>query len=266
MADKKIVSIEDRIPQLKQARKKKANRRFIFYLTLIISLILIIVYMQSPLSHVKSVEVTNNEAVNEENIIDLADINKDQSFWNISADDLTERITEHPEIEHAEVKRSWYNTFVISVQEFTRVAYQRDGDYFYPVLQNGDRLNEVQLDHPREDAPLLHGFEEEPLKELAEQLALIPQSVSLLISEIYWEPEEHNSEQIRLFTTDGQEVIGAISNFSSKMEAYPSIASQLNDDIEGVLHLDVGAYFVPYDNEDLDELDEVEELDYDEEV
>ncbi|GEN44824.1 cell division protein FtsQ/DivIB [Alkalibacillus haloalkaliphilus] len=263
MADKKIVSIEDRIPQLKQARKKKANRRFIIYLTLIILLILIIVYMQSPLSHVKSVTVVDNEMVDEETIISYSKISFDESFWNVDTNDVMEKIEQHPEIRHAEINRSWYNTFVIAVQEFERVAYQRDGDYYYPILQNGNKIEEVQLDHPREDAPLLHGFEDEMLQSIAYQLSQIPESINLLISEVYWEPEESNRERIRLFTIDGQEVIGVISNFSSKMSAYPSIASQLSDDIDGILHLDVGAYFVPYEGEDVEE---AEELEFDEEV
>ncbi|MDQ0350526.1 cell division protein FtsQ [Alkalibacillus filiformis] len=263
MADKKIVSIEDRIPQLKQARKKKANRRFIIYLTLIIMLILIIVYMQSPLSHVNSITVEGNEMVDEETIINYSSVGFDESFWNVDTNDVMEKIEQHPEVRHAEINRSWYNTFVIFVQEYERVAYQKDGDYYYPILQNGDKIDEVQLNQPREDAPLLHGFEDEMLQRIAYQLSQIPESINLLISEIYWAPDETNRERIRLFTVDGQEVIGVVSNFASKMSTYPSIASQLSDDIDGILHLDVGAYFVPYEGEDVEE---TEELEFDEEV
>ncbi|WP_188205727.1 cell division protein FtsQ/DivIB [Alkalibacillus aidingensis] len=259
MAEKKIVSIEDRIPQLKQARKRKANRRFILYLSVILLLVLVIVYMQSPLSHVKSVEVENNGVVSVEQITDLAGIDWDESYWKQNTDEIALNIQEHPEIEQAEVERSWYNSFVISVQEYKRVAYQKDGESYYPILQNGELLSEVKLDKPRSDAPLLHGFEDSNyLSEISEQLASLPDSISLLISEIYWDPDEVNRDRIRFYTVDGQEVVGVISNFASKMEVYPSISAQINDDLEGVLHIDVGAYFVPFEDQDMElEIDEI---------
>ncbi|MET3682052.1 cell division protein FtsQ [Alkalibacillus flavidus] len=244
----KIVSLEDRLPQLKQARKKRANRRFYMVLALILFLILLIVYLQSPLSHIRSIDVEGNHVIDETEIIELSNLNVDQSFWQMKPGVVSEDIETHPEIEQVTVNRNWYNQVVIHVEELDRVAYQQSDGQFNPILQNGDRLQRVQLDKPREDAPLLHDFEGDQRVSIAQELADMKPSVSRLISEVYYEPNDQDAERIRLFTIDGQEIVATIDQFADKMTAYPSIATQIKEEsMDGILHLDVGAYFVPYD-------------------
>src|SRR5690625_5861283 len=81
MEDKKIISIEDRIPKLKKQRKKKANRRLVFYLSLFFVLISIIIYLQSPLSYIKNIHVYGHHVLHENEIIELSDIKNDTNIW-----------------------------------------------------------------------------------------------------------------------------------------------------------------------------------------
>lgn len=69
------------------------------------------------------------------------------------------------------------------------------------------------------------------------------------MSEIYWIPNEINNYKILVYTADGHEVIASIRDFSTKIKLYPSIASQIQPNQEGVIHIDVGAYFQPYSSE-----------------
>ncbi|PKR78540.1 cell division protein FtsQ [Halalkalibacillus sediminis] len=254
MADKKVLSIEDRIPQLKKARKRKANRRFVIYLTVILLLVLVIIYLQSPLSHVKSIKVEDNQVVDSEEIKYLSGLSTDKNFWEINDEEIIKNIEQHPEVSQVSVNKNWYNEVVLSVQEFNRVAYVKVDDSYVPVLENGERLNDVTLKDPRSDAPLLRDFEdEEYLIELTEQLSQVSDSVTQLISEIYWYPDDVDSSRIKMYMSDGQEVIASIKNFSEKVPLYPSISSQLNSTGEGIIYIDVGAYFQPYADESEEE-------------
>ncbi|TFB23295.1 FtsQ-type POTRA domain-containing protein [Filobacillus milosensis] len=260
MAQKKVVSIEDRIPQLKLERKKKANRRFFTYLTVILFLIMVIVYLQSPLSHIQSIQVSDNRVVTEEDIIGLSELSTNQSFWMIDVEDVEQKVSEHLEINNVDVERSWYNQVNIIVNEHSRVGYVKSSNQFYPILENGKILKEIQLETPRGDAPILYGFSnEEQLSRLTNHLSKLDESIVQLISEIYWEPDDMNQDQLRMFTTDGQEVIASIHNFSEKMKVYPSISSQLTPDMKGILYIDVGAYFQPYESGEEVQLDSSEE-------
>src|SRR5699024_3339808 len=103
--NKNIVSIEDRIPKLKEARKKKANRRLVFYMTIFFFLISIIIYLQSPLSEVKQVTVQNNAFVPDEEIVEISGLSEKQNIWAIDFAAVEETLENNPIIDTVTVDR-----------------------------------------------------------------------------------------------------------------------------------------------------------------
>src|SRR5699024_3241381 len=118
MSKKKIVSIEDRIPQLKQSRKKKANRRLVFYLTIFFLLISVIVYLQSPLSNVKEIVVSGNSLLSEKEIIDRSKLTNKTNIWAIDQKEIKEEIHEHPVVETVDITRKLPSTIEIHIIEY----------------------------------------------------------------------------------------------------------------------------------------------------
>src|SRR5699024_1303785 len=94
MEKKQIVYIEDRITKLKQVRKKKANRRLIFYLTIFFILISIIVYLQSPLSNVKKITVTGNTSVKTKELLKQSKLTDSTNIWTINKTKVKNNIKE----------------------------------------------------------------------------------------------------------------------------------------------------------------------------
>ncbi|MBO8155330.1 MAG: FtsQ-type POTRA domain-containing protein [Bacillaceae bacterium] len=249
MAQKKIISIEDRIPKLKETKKKKANRKLILYLTIFFLLILVIIYLQSPFSNVRDVQVLNHKFVTQDEILQLSGISSEENFWKVNLADIEEKISSHPLIKQADVKRDFYNTITIFIEEFYRVGYVKEEYMYYPILENGQAIKEQMLHTPGSDAPILIGWENPVyLSEMTRELRKLPEALALQISEIHWVPQDENPYKIRLYMVNGQEVIASIRNFSEKMKLYPSIASKLSSDQQGIIHIDVGAYFEPYDH------------------
>ncbi|WP_226037938.1 cell division protein FtsQ/DivIB [Aquibacillus saliphilus] len=254
MSKKKIVSIEDRIPKLKQERKKKANRRLIFYLSIFFVLISIVVYLQSSLSNVHHVEVSGNNYISDQDITKLSQISTEDNYWSVNKETAKENVASHEEIKEVTISKKFPTTIIIQVKELNRVGYvEQDGSYF-SLLENGVLLTSKPLKTINGDAPLLTGFDKETyLQELIKELEQLPTSIVNLISEIKWSPTEGNPYQILMYMNDGFEVEGSIRNFSKTMKSYPSIVAQLSPDSEGVIHIGVGAYFESYDNEIIDE-------------
>ncbi|UFU00945.1 FtsQ-type POTRA domain-containing protein [Radiobacillus kanasensis] len=246
-----VVSIEDRIPKLKQARKKKANRRLIFYLSLFFFLISIIVYLQSPLSHIHSIKVEGNEYLTDEEIVKKSGLKEGDSFWNVNKEKIVDQIVANKVVKVVNVSKQFPTTVTISVEEFQRVGYVKESDaQFFPVLENGERLSVEPLGQIPGDAPLLIGFNKATyLSEMTRELRNSPKSIVDLISEIYWKPTDDNPYKILLYMNDGFVVNGTIRNFSKNMKAYPSIASQIEPGSKGVIHIGVGAFFDPVDGE-----------------
>ncbi|WP_173916559.1 cell division protein FtsQ/DivIB [Halobacillus sp. Marseille-Q1614] len=250
MEEKKVVSIEERIPKLKQIRKKKANRRLVQYLSILFVLIAIVVYLQSPLSHVNHVEITGNRFVDEREIRDLAAVGDNSNIWQLDPAAISEEVSKHDQVLEAKVSRSLPSTIVIEVTEADRIGYRQTDGNFQPILENGAFLDSTS-EFPSGDAPILKGFSKETyLEEMAQALKKVPDSITGLISEIHYSPTDDNPYLIKLYMNDGYEVQASIRTFSEKILAYPSIASQIEEGQKGIIHIDVGAYFEAYEDED----------------
>jgi cell division protein FtsQ len=259
MRKENVVSIEERIPKLKQHRKKKANRRLIFLLSLFLLMILSVIYFQSPLSHVKTIKVNGNELVSSETILSESKLKPGMNVWGVNKNETAERLTKLPEIKSAKVKLSFPNSFVIEVNELGKKAYLLKDNKFLIILENGKVLNKGTESIPV-DAPLLRGFKEDKtLKRMISELGELPKEVQHLISEINLVPKKTDQYHLTLFMNDGYEVSATIRTFSEKMEHYPSIVSQLDPSKKGVIDLEVGSYFRTYESERQDEEDDGDE-------
>ena len=260
MENGKIVSIEDRIPKLKQQRRRKANRRLIVLLLLFFLLIACIIYFQSPLSHVKMVNISGNRAYSDQEITEVMDITEDTNIWKVKSKKIESKLVKLPEIKSAQVKIHFPSTVTVSVKEYKRIAYISKAKAFWPVLENGQVLDEKKTSNLPLNAPVLYSFSEgNELIEMIENLELLPSKVLNSISEIHHDPKKSDAYHITLFMNDGNEVSATIRTFAEKMAYYPSILSQLDPDQKGVVNLEVGSYFKAYDHVEGEETSETEE-------
>jgi cell division protein FtsQ len=242
----KIVSIEDRIPKLKQQRKQKANRRFILFILTFSLLILLIIYLETPLSKVKNVEVSGNVNVPSDEIISLSGIDQQTNFWSVNKEKTIKALKKHKEVKGANIVKIFPHTIRIEIEEMKRVAYVSNGSSFYPVLENGETLD-GQKSVKVPDAPILFGFDDAEFAHLmTEQLTNLPHSISNSISEVHYTPEKMDPYIITLFMNNGYEVRASMKTFAEKMRSYPMIVKELNPKVKGIIHLEVGSYFEPY--------------------
>lgn len=268
MEEEKVVSIEDRIPKLREARRKKSNRRLIFYICLFFSLIAVVVYLQSPLSHVKDIRVNGNQYMSSEAIIAQTELSKSVNFWGFKKADIEEKLKAVSEIKEVSVERVFPNHIEIDIVEFRKIAYINEGEFFQPVLENGTILNSLKITDYQGDAPLLYQFtDEEHLLLFIEELASLSETITDHISEIYWVPTESNPFLVELYMNDGFNVIVSIRQFSNQMASYPSIVSQL-DETKGTIEMGAGGaiFYTDHDEEsevDQDSEEEIEEIEED---
>src|SRR5690625_4396312 len=126
MEEEKIVSIEERIPKLKQSRRKKANRTLLLYLTLFFILITIIIYLQSPLGHIKEIKVSGNNMIPAEQIVKYSNLKTDTNIWRVYTSEIEKNINEHPLIAEVTVKRQLPQTMAVTVTEHRVIGYMKN--------------------------------------------------------------------------------------------------------------------------------------------
>jgi cell division protein FtsQ len=244
-----IVALEDRIPKLKQQRRRKANRRLIFLLFLFFSLIAIVVYVESPLSHVKNIIVKGNEEYSNNEIIEKTGITDKNNIWQINSQVIAVKLRQLQEIKKASVKMLWPNSVIIQVKEHKRIAYLKKDALFYPVLDNGTILSIGQSSLPI-NAPVLIDFDEGAvLNEMVAEIKELPEEILNSISEIHYTPYNTDQYHISSYMNDGFEVSATIRSYSDKMSHYPSIISQLDFNKKGIIDLEVGSFFKAYPSE-----------------
>jgi len=248
MKRKNIVSIEDRIPKFKEARKKKANRRLVFYLCIFFLLISLVIYIQSPLSQVKTVQVKGNVFLTDQEVRDLSGIADNTNIWSVHSKRLENKLKQHSIIKSAVVERKLPRTVKIRINEYERIGYIAKNNNYEPLLSNGKTLGSAKKKTMPGDAPIISGFSKQVyLEKMSQQLQELDPSIRKLISEVHWKPVKDNHDKIKLYMNDGFVVDGTIRDFSRKMEVYPSIVSQIKPGTKGIIHIGVGAYFEKQD-------------------
>lgn len=248
MSERKIVSLEDRIPKLKEQRKRKANRRLIFLISIFFLLILFVVYFQSPLSHVKHIKVAGNQLVDTETVIKKMGISNKTNIWSIDKEKTTSKLLTIPEVKKATVKINFPNNVVVQIKEHTAVANISDGTKLLTVLESGNIVN--QKGNSQSNIPILTNFKQgKILKAMVEQIQQLPKEIINSISEINYSPKKTDIYHITLYMNDGFEVSATIRTLASKIIYYPSIVSQLDPNVKGVIDLEVGSTFKPFKTE-----------------
>ncbi|PLS06465.1 cell division protein FtsQ/DivIB [Neobacillus cucumis] len=244
MENGKIVALEDRIPKLKEQRRRKANRRLVLLLILFFAMIVVVAYSQSPLSHVKHINVNGNEAYSDNEIIKASGITKQTNIWKVKEGTIASKLSHLSEINKTNVQIKWPNTIDIQVKEHSRVAYLKSGKNYLPIMENGKILKDRKTEIIPVSSPILFKFKEGAVLNLmVKELGKLPSEITNSISEIHYSPKKTDQYHISLFMNDGFEVSATLRSFSEKMVHYPSIISQLDPNKKGLIDLEVGSYF-----------------------
>ncbi|RFU71181.1 cell division protein FtsQ [Peribacillus saganii] len=248
MENGKIVSIEDRIPKLKELRKRKANRRLILLLSLFFILIACVIYFISPLSEIRSIKVQGNRYISSGKIIQLSGLSEGSSIWKVGTKEIAGEIKRYPEIKSASVAIKLPSTVLITVADHDRIAYLANDGRFFPILENGEILEPLKKQEIPVHAPVLIDFKKgKALNQLLNELEKIPQEITNSISEIHHTPKKTDTYHITLYMNDGYEVSATSRTLSDKLVHYPSIISQLQPGVKGVIDLEVASFFKAYE-------------------
>lgn len=245
----KIIDIEERIPTMKERRKKRTNRRFIILIVIFAVTLLTLLYFQSPLSHIKNIKVVGNNLKSTEYYIKHSGLQKGDSLWEFNSSRVESLLQEQKIVKKVTVKRKWLNDVTISVKEHNQVALLKEHEQYNLILDNGRILN-MSKTPSSFDIPILVGFEDEKTrKKMIQQLNSMDSELVDLISQVNAIPNDSNPYAIQMFMNDGFEVRASIPTLASKLKYYPSIISQVKKGEKGVIDLEVGTFYRSYKTE-----------------
>ena len=205
--------------------------------------LLLSVYLLTPLSTIKNIEVKGNSNTQADDIKQASGIQDSDYTLALLLDKETyaERIKSNHWIESAKINYQFPTNFTIEVKEFDIVGYYVSGEEYYPILSSGtvestpvDRLNlpETYLTVTFND--------EQQVKKLITGLSTISEDIKSQIQKIELAPSKATADLLKITMLDTDEILVPLSELSKKLPYYNKIKPQLSE--PSVVDMEAGAY------------------------
>lgn len=237
----KVIDIEERIPSLRERRKKRTNRKFVALLFVFLLLLAILIYSQTKYSQIQDIQVTGASLYSAEEYQKASGLSPGDSMWSFSEKEIEKKLAGLEWVEGAVVEKKWLTGVEMQVKEYGKIGYLDKGTGYQMVLTTGHLLDKPVTSI---SGPIFTNFEDQDALELlASQLLETDSGVYNLISQIFLNPDQEEAFLVTLYMNDGNEVKATLNTLAEKLNYYPSIIAQLENGQKGVIDMEVGIFF-----------------------
>ena len=241
----KVIDIEERIPTLRERRKKRTNRKFVALLSIFLLLLAVVIYSQTKYSKIQDVAVAGASLYAPVDYQQASGLEFGDSMWSFSEAEIEEKLNALEWVKASRVEKKWLTGVEIYIAEHEKVGYLDNETGYQMVLSNGFALEKPVASV---SGPVFTNFDKEQDRQaLAAQLTDIDSEVYNLISQITLNLEA-SSPLITLYMNDGNEVKATLNTLAEKLNYYPSVIAQLEDGQKGVIDMEVGIFFRSFDD------------------
>lgn len=201
------------------------------------------VYLLTPLSTIKNIEVKGNSNTQADDIKQASGIQDSDYTLALLLDKETyaERIKSNHWIESAKINYQFPTNFTIEVKEFDIVGYYVSGEEYYPILSSG-RVESTPVNHLNlPETYLTVTFnDEQQVKELITGLSTISEDIKSQIQKIELAPSKATADLLKITMLDTDEILVPLSELSKKLPYYSKIKPQLTE--PSVVDMEAGVY------------------------
>ena len=206
-------------------------------------ILLLSIYLLSPLATMKHIEVIGTVHTSAEQVKEASGIR--DSDYTISLllnkDKYAEKVKSNHWIESAKITYQFPVHFTIEVKEFEIVAYSVSGDSYYPILSSGSvESTAVNADTLPEKYISVLFNDEEQIKSLISQLNEVSPEIKQEIEKIELAPSKVTSDLLKITMYDTDEILVPLSELGKKLPYYSKIKPQLT--VPSGIDMEVGIY------------------------
>ena len=201
------------------------------------------IYLLTPYSTLKNIEVTGTVETNADQIKEASGIRDSDYTFSLllNKDKHAEMIKSNHWIESASIHYQFPTNFTIQVKEYGIVAYYVSGEDHYPILSSGTvETSPVSLLSLPETYLSVLFNDEQQVKTLIEQLADVSPEIKQAIKTIELAPTSVTSDLLKITMYDTDEVLVPISELGKKLPYYSKIKPQLT--VPSGIDMEVGIY------------------------
>lgn len=241
--------IGKKMPAIHRLRTRTSSMRIALLTTIFGLILLICLYLISPLSKITTVTITDNRELSTSAVYQATTVRPGRCIWSAF---LGQRYLEkqarvnNPQIKTMKVAFSGPRSVKLTISENSLLGMGQLKDGRYAVLSNG---------HLQVTTSPLRGIQFTNFANHKKELAMLGSELGKLkpaiyhdISLITYSPTANSPHQIIMYMKDGNTVKVNLPEAGSKLKYYPSIAATMKQ--QGVIDLRVGAYSYPYGSKD----------------
>lgn len=201
------------------------------------------IYLLTPLSTLKHIEVTGTVQTTADQVKEASGIQDSDYTLSLllNKDKHAEMVKSDRWIESAKIVYQFPVHFTIEVKEFEIVAYSVSGDNYYPILSSGSiestAVNAANL--PEKYISVLFN-DEEQIKTLISQLNEVSPEIKQEIEKIELAPSKVTSDLLKITMYDTDEILVPLSELGKKLPYYSKIKPQLT--VPSGIDMEVGIY------------------------
>lgn len=245
-----IPPFEEKESKWQRPENKRLLKRSSILIGLFMIPALLCIYFISPLSRLKDVSVSGNEAVPAGEIQQKTNFTIGKGVWSqfFSRKDKIELLKkQEPRIKSAKVGFDGINSFNINIKEYREVALLAQDNKYAPIIENGHVIPET-IEEADGSVPILENFtDSKNILKVLNQYKELSEEVKVGISQIKHVPTQNNPELLHIYMNDGNQVMINIPDISKKMPYYPQIAKEMDGKgFKGIVDMQVGIYSYPY--------------------
>ena len=219
--------------------------------------LLISIYLLTPLSTLKHIEVKGNVQTQADDIKQVSGIQDSDYTLSLllNKDKHAEQIKSNHWIESATIDYKFPTNFTIEVKEFEIVGYYVTGEDHYPILSSGTiDSSPVNLLNLPETYLTVTFNDEQQVKDLIAGLSSISEDIKSQIQKIELAPSKATADLLKITMLDTDEILVPLSELSKKLPYYSKIKPQLAE--PSFIDMEAGIYSTSLADKLLEEAEE----------
>lgn len=219
--------------------------------------LLLSIYLLTPLSTLKHIEVKGNVQTQADDIKQVSGIQDSDYTLSLllNKEKHAEQIKSNHWIESATIDYKFPTNFTIEVKEFEIVGYYVTGEDHYPILSSGTiDSSPVNLLNLPETYLTVTFNDEQQVKDLITGLSSISENIKSQIQKIELAPSKATADLLKITMLDTDEILVPLSELSKKLPYYSKIKRQLAE--PSFIDMEAGIYSTSLADKLLEEAEE----------
>lgn len=220
----------------KKIVKKKKIRVFrLLLIVFILGGLFFAVYLYLN-TKIKNLIIEGNRYLTDDEIIAQAKLEDYPSFYLTSAKKIKKNLLKNPMMKAVAIKRSFYHILTVKVTEEEPLFIKKENNKV--VLEN---KKEIELTDNFRIPMLMNYVPNTKYTKFIKGMSKIKKDILGKISEIEYQPNEHDKDRFLLYMDDGNSVYLTLTKFDM-LNYYNDVITQLENK-KGILYLDSGNHF-----------------------